>query len=157
MEGDKELIPLSSAPRFASPRVAPASPVSRTARRVLLRMRTSFPSALPTIRSHGDPRGGQQVPRALCPTHRYRSDVWFTGSTECSGFSAKIVGVCSLASDASPWSTQFPFFSGALALYLRHRSQDAVGMKQQQPPPLSGRSFRWHLAFTPPLDCRSGM
>ncbi|KAG6467660.1 hypothetical protein ZIOFF_074503 (mitochondrion) [Zingiber officinale] len=23
--------------------------------------------------------------------------------------------------------------------------------------PLSGRSFRWHLAFTPPFDCRSGM
>ena len=28
---------------------------------------------------------------------------------------------------ASPWTTQFPFFSGALALYLRHTRKDAVG------------------------------
>lgn len=32
---------------------SPHSPVSRTARRVRLRMRTSFPSALPTLCSHG--------------------------------------------------------------------------------------------------------
>jgi len=35
------------------------SPVSRTARRVRLRMRTSFPFALPTLRSHGYQSGGR--------------------------------------------------------------------------------------------------
>lgn len=35
------------------------SPVSRTARRVRLRMKTSFPFALPTLRSHGYQSGGR--------------------------------------------------------------------------------------------------
>ena len=52
------------------------SPVSRTAQvSVRLRMRTSFPSAHSPFTRFSKQRrkGGQQVPRALCPTHLSRS------------------------------------------------------------------------------------
>lgn len=50
------------------------SPVSRTARRVRLRMRTSFPFALPTLRSHGYQSGGRVGSRYHEPSvpHIYR-------------------------------------------------------------------------------------
>lgn len=63
---------------FSGPRgvYSTHSPVSRTAQGcVRLRMRTSFPSAHSPFTRFSKQRrkGGQQVPRALCPTHLSRS------------------------------------------------------------------------------------
>lgn len=61
---------------FPAPGESTHSPVFRTAQvSVRLRMRTSFPSAHSPFTRFSKQRrkGGQQVPRALCPTHLSRS------------------------------------------------------------------------------------
>lgn len=136
------------------------SPVSRTAQvSVRLRMRTSFPSAHSPFTRFSKQRrkGGQKVPRALCPTHLSRS--------KCS----------SPVPPNAPISRQRSYECAVMLQMLRHRinrpssrsfpvhslyisdTQGRTRWEGSSPSLLSGRSFRWHLAFTPPFDCRSGM
>ncbi|GJR20903.1 hypothetical protein Tco_0574377 [Tanacetum coccineum] len=73
-EGKKALSSISTS--FPRGLYSTHSPVSRTAQvSVRLRMRTSFPSAHSPFTRFSKQRrkGGQQVPRALCPTHLSRS------------------------------------------------------------------------------------
>ena len=117
-------------------------------------MRTSFPSAHSPFTRFSKQRrkGGQQVPRALCPTHLSRSKcsspvppnapISRQRSCEC----AVMLRMLRHRIDR-PSSRSFPVHS----LYISgHTRKDAVGRKQPQP--LSGRSFRWHLAFTIPVS-----
>ncbi|KAL9297713.1 hypothetical protein ACSQ67_023609 [Phaseolus vulgaris] len=85
-------------------------------------------------------KGGQQVPRALCPTHLSEASVVHR-------FHRMLL---SLGKDRID---PFPFFS-VHSLYIsdtqgRTRWEAALAFVR--------RSFRRHLAFTPPFDCRSGM
>lgn len=96
-----------------------------------LRMRTSFPSAHSPFTRFSKQRrkGGQQVPRALCPTHFSRS--------KCSSPVPLNAPICRQRSCECAVMLRMLrhridrhsslFFSGALALYLRHTRKDAVG------------------------------
>lgn len=96
-------------------------------------MRTSFPSAHSPFTRFSKQRrkGGQQVPRALCPTHLSRS--------KCSSpvppnapISRQRSCECAVMLRMLRHRIDRPsslFFSGALALYLRHTRKDAVGRK----------------------------
>lgn len=118
-------------------------------------MRTSFPFALPTFRSHGYQSGGRvgswyhepSVPhiyKEASVVHRFHRMLLSLGKDSKS---VQLCFGCIAMEQIDSVPNCFPVHS----LYI----SDTQGRKLPQP--LSGRSFRWHLAFTPKFDCRSGM
>lgn len=95
-------------------------------------MRTSFPSAHSpfTQFSKQSREGGQKVPRALCPTHLSRSKCSSSVPPNAPISRQRSCKCAVMLRMLRNRSTQFPFFSGALALYLRYTRKDAVGRKQ---------------------------
>nr|QGW48458.1 hypothetical protein [Raphanus sativus]QGW48554.1 hypothetical protein [Raphanus sativus] len=92
-------------------------------------MRTSFPSAHSPFTQFSKQRrkGGQKVPRALCPTHLSRSKCSSPVPPNAPISRQRLCECAVMLRMLRNRSTQFPFFSGALALYLRYTGKDAVG------------------------------
>uniref|UniRef100_A0A0D2ZTM8 NADH-quinone oxidoreductase subunit D domain-containing protein n=1 Tax=Brassica oleracea var. oleracea TaxID=109376 RepID=A0A0D2ZTM8_BRAOL len=90
-------------------------------------MRTSFPSAHSPFTQFSKQRrkGGQKVPRALCPTHLSRSKCSSPVPPNAPISRQRLCECAVMLRMLRNRSTQFPFFSGALALYLRYTGKDA--------------------------------